>query len=141
MCAPQAVLALGVTAVLGKAGRWDRGHPQCWPWPPWLQAVVVGTQSGCAGQRGLLGHLGDLGQDGVTKVPEKPDHPLPVQLPPPKGLALGFLSQLQVFLRCSVCVSRVSPSLEVLGFSDFRQLLMTCETEQGVFWGLCASPC
>lgn len=47
MCAPWTALALVCHCCpLGKARRWERGHPQAWPWSAQLQAMTFGTQAG-----------------------------------------------------------------------------------------------
>lgn len=88
---------------------------------------------GVLGSGGCLGMSESWGRAARPGFLREPACLLLAQLPPPKALGLGFLSQLQIFLHCSVCLSCVSPSLGVLDFSDFFQLLMICETEQRVF--------
>lgn len=81
----------------------------------------------------MPGHVGELGQGSRTRLPKGACLFAASPAPTTKGIGFSFFSQLQIFLHCLVSLSCVSPSLGVLEFSDFFQLLMICETEQRVF--------
>lgn len=98
---------------------------------------VRDPSQGVLGSGGCPGTLEGQGRTVHPSFPRKRAQLLLAQLPPPKGLALGFLSRLQISLHRSACVSRVSPSLEVFVFSDFCQLLMVCETAASLLGRLC----
>jgi len=112
----------------GTSPRAGHGQRSSRPWH-------LAPKPGCAGQRRVLGH-----RTARPVFPREPARSLLAQLPPPTGLGLGFLARLQILLHRSVCVSCASPSLGVLVFSDFCQLLMICEAGQQGFWGGCGIP-
>lgn len=80
----------------------------------------------------MPGHVGELGQGNRTRLPKGARLFAASPAPTTKGIGFRFFSQLQIFVHCSVCLSCVSPSLGVLDFSDFFQLLMICEKKQRV---------